>query len=102
MTDTRSAAALRVSGGPVLLRTIRAARRCLGTRPARPRRDGPGAKLQAAAAHLAEQNDEWTDARRYMGLEILAACPKARHADANSEGQENAAGADLAIGSIAA
>jgi hypothetical protein len=23
---------------------------------------------------LAEQNDEWTEARRYMGPEILAAC----------------------------
>jgi hypothetical protein len=23
---------------------------------------------------LAEQNDEWTEARRYMGAEILAAC----------------------------
>jgi hypothetical protein len=44
------------------------------------------AKLPAAAAHMAEQNDEWTDARRYMGLEILAAYRKAPHADANSEG----------------
>jgi hypothetical protein len=26
---------------------------------------------------LAEQNDEWTESRRYMGLEILAACRKA-------------------------
>jgi putative transposase len=24
-----------------------------------------------------EQNDEWTDSRRYMGLEILAVCQKA-------------------------
>jgi hypothetical protein len=60
------------------------------------------AKLPAAAAHMAEQNDEWTDARRYMGLEILAAYRKAPHADANSEGQDNTAGAELAIGSIAA
>jgi putative transposase len=29
---------------------------------------------------LAEQNDEWTESRRYMGLEILAACRKARPA----------------------
>jgi putative transposase len=26
---------------------------------------------------LAEQNDVWTESRRYMGLEILAACRKA-------------------------
>jgi len=26
---------------------------------------------------LAEQDDEWTESRRYMGLEILAACRKA-------------------------
>ena len=26
---------------------------------------------------LAEQNDEWTEARRYMGPEILAACRQA-------------------------
>jgi hypothetical protein len=26
---------------------------------------------------LAEQNDEWTESRRYMGPEILAACRKA-------------------------
>ena len=28
-------------------------------------------------AVLAEQNDEWTESRRYMGPEILAACRKA-------------------------
>jgi putative transposase len=26
---------------------------------------------------LAEQNDEWTESRRYMGTEILAACREA-------------------------
>jgi putative transposase len=30
---------------------------------------------------LAEQNDEWTESRRYMGLEILAACRKAAPPD---------------------
>jgi putative transposase len=29
---------------------------------------------------LAEQNDEWIESRRYMGLEILAACGKAASA----------------------
>jgi hypothetical protein len=27
---------------------------------------------------LAEQNDEWTESRRYMRLEILAACRGSR------------------------
>jgi putative transposase len=28
-----------------------------------------------------DTNDEWTESRRYMGLEILAACRKAARAD---------------------
>ncbi|XRQ10640.1 transposase, partial [Actinomadura welshii] len=32
--------------------------------------------VRLIGAVLAEQNDEWTEQRRYMGVELLAACQK--------------------------
>jgi hypothetical protein len=50
-------------------------------------------------AVLAEQNDEWTESRRYMGLEILAACRKAAQPDM---GQNMTSEAGLTIEAIPA
>jgi putative transposase len=47
---------------------------------------GRGAIIRLVGAVLAEQNDEWTEARRYMGLEILTACRKT--GDENTETPE--------------
>ena len=51
---------------------------------------GRDAIIRLVGAVLAEQNDEWTESRRYMGLEILAACRKAGQPDAGKNGTSEA------------
>jgi putative transposase len=48
---------------------------------------------------LAEQDDEWTESRRYMGLEILAACRKAAQP---GMGQDKISEAGLTVEAISA
>jgi len=50
--------------------TDQAPDRCRGDLPDRQ------AIIRLIGAVLAEQDDEWTEGRRYMGTQILAACQK--------------------------
>jgi len=63
---------------------------------------GCDAIIRLAGAVLAEQDDEWTESRRYMSLEILAACRKAGQDGNNFEVQDNISGTGLTIGAIPA
>ena len=51
---------------------------------------GREAIIRLVGAVLDEQNYEWTEFRRYMGLEILAVCRKAARPDVGNDNTSEA------------
>ena len=59
---------------------------------------GRDAIIRLVGVVLAGQNDEWTESRRYTGLENTLRLPQSRARKSNSVMQDKTTGAGLTIG----